>query len=97
MLEQKSDATQRQPAATALVEPPSVPIVDLEVAQKVGLDRVTMLAQETQQARYSPASPKPAASAKMPNSSLICRPDHESILSRDHLPAPTSKRTPSTA
>ena len=58
-----TDAAECEYPVAAGVEPPAVPVVDVVVPREVGLDRVTVLAQETQQARYSPEVSRPITSA----------------------------------
>jgi hypothetical protein len=70
MTQEHADTAQGEYPVAVSVEPPTVPVVDAVVLREVGLNRVRVLIEQTQQARYSPADSKPAALAMAAASSL---------------------------
>lgn len=61
--DQNPDLSQRQPRLIVFVDPPPVPIVAEVIAREVGLHRVRMIAEQPEEAPYSPAFLKPSATA----------------------------------
>lgn len=91
MPDQDEHPAQRQQANAISGDAPAVPVVSVLVTLKIGLHRVRMFTEETEEPGQFPEVPNPADAANISISSPACRPVQSSMPTRSYTTGPTSR------